>query len=159
MQFENYTERQPEIKSAPVRQPQHWFVQPVAKKPPRPVGEVRVPWEIAKQEAKGDYATKGLDVAYVIDDRVTVAQFIIENRLHGLLLQAQGPLEEAFTNRTVKTLSLVRDDEGFDTLFCLVMISGDMQPARRALRHFDQQWWLAHSKQAAGKLNFDFELV
>lgn len=159
LQFENYVERQPERQPAPVHQPQHWFIQPAAKKPPRPVGEVRVAWERAKQEATADYATKGLDAAYVIEDRRTVLQFIVENRLHGVLLQAQKPLEEAFTGKTVKKLSLVRDEEGFETLFCLVMISGEMQPARTALRNFDQQWWLAHSKKVVGKLNFDFELI
>ena len=96
---------------------------------------------------------------YVIEDRSTVAAFIEENRLRGLLLQARNPLNAAFGEAAVKTLTLVRDDEGFKRLFCLVMAPGDMQEARRALRSFDQQWWLARCEQAAGKLNFDFELV
>jgi hypothetical protein len=79
--------------------------------------------------------------------------------LRGLLLLAREPLNTAFGDKTVKNLSMVRDDEGFETLFCLVMTAGTMQDARQALRRFDQQWWLAHSRQVSGKLNFDFELI
>lgn len=104
-------------------------------------------------------STAGLDDSYVIEDRLAVSHFIDEHHLFGLLLQAKQHLDVAFTDRPVKTLSLVRDDEGFETLFCLVMIAGDMQPARQALRRFDQEWWLARSGQVAGKLNFDFELI
>jgi hypothetical protein len=158
LQFDLYSKDQPEQIDYPVEQPQ-WFAQPPAKKPPRPVGEVRVSWDTARREATVDYATKALDTVYVIEDRPTVLRFIAEHRLHGMLLQAQKPLDEAFTGKTVKKLSLVQDEEGFETLFCLVMISGEMQPARRALRNFDQQWWLTHAKQVLGKLNFDFELI
>ena len=101
----------------------------------------------------------GLDDSYVIEDRATVSHFIEEHRLQGLLLAAKEPLNDAFTDRPIKILSLLRDDEGFETLFCLVMIPGEMEPARQALRRFDEQWWLAHSGQVAGKLNFDFELI
>lgn len=104
-------------------------------------------------------AIKGLEDVYVIENRLDVAAFIQENRLRGLLLQARNPLHAAFGEGAVKTLTLVTDDEGFKTLFCLVMVQGDMVEARRALRSFDQQWWLARSELASGKLNFDFELV
>ena len=102
-------------------------------------------------------STNGLEDTYVIDDRPGVAAFIQHNRLRGLLLEARDPLDNAFGEAAIKKLSLVCDDEGFETLFCLVMVPGEMQQARRALRAFDQQWWLARSDRAAGKLNFDFE--
>ena len=104
-------------------------------------------------------AIKDLEDVYVIDDRPAVAAFIEANRLRSLLLQARNPLNAAFGEESIKTLTLVHDDEGFTTLFCLVMVFGDMQKARRALKSFDQQWWLARSGQVAGKLNFDFELI
>ena len=106
-----------------------------------------------------ELAIRDLAGLYVIEDRTAVASFIEENRLRGILLQAREALNAAFSEDAVKTIRLVRDDEGFETLFCLVMVPGDMDDARRALRSFDQQWWLSHSSQAAGKLNFDFELV
>ena len=111
------------------------------------------------REAPPDSPLKGLEDAYVISDHAAVAAFIKQNRLRGLLLQAQEPLNAAFGEGAVKRLALVDDDEGFDTLFCLILVSGDMNEARLALRSFDQHWWLARFDQAAGKLNFDFELV
>jgi hypothetical protein len=103
-------------------------------------------------------ALKGLEDLYVIDDRSAVAGFIERNRLRGLLLSARDPLNDAFGEASVKKLKLIRDDEGFETLFCLVLVSCDLAAARHALRSFDQRWWLRHSDQAAGRLNFDFEL-
>jgi hypothetical protein len=102
--------------------------------------------------------TAGLKQSYEIEDPPAVAAFVEANGLSGLLLQARHPLRRAF-GRATKTLRLVRDDHGCDTLFCLVMVSGEARKARRALRWFDEQWWLARSEQAGGKLNFDFELV
>lgn len=130
------------------------------RKRPRPAGAFEdIYGQRVKWEAPSDSGIKGLEDAYVFEDRSAVAAFIGENRLRGLLLQARGPLAAAFGEAAVKTLRLVRDDEGFRTLFCLVMVPGDMQEARRALRLFDQQWWVDGCGQAAGKLNFDFELV
>jgi hypothetical protein len=106
-----------------------------------------------------DSPIEGLEAVYVIKECAAVAGFIQENRLRGILLQATEPLNTAFGDAAIKTLTLLRDDEGFDTLFCLVMVPGDMLEARRALRSFDQRWWLARSAQAKGRLNFDFQLV
>jgi hypothetical protein len=106
-----------------------------------------------------DKGIDGLDGTFFIEDRPEVARFIEENRLRTILLDAREALSAAFGERPIKTLTLVRDDEGFDTLFCLVMVPGDMQEARHALESFDQRWWLARSAEAAGKLNFDFQLV
>ena len=111
------------------------------------------------QEVPPDSVLKRLEDAYVIDDRLAVAAFIERNRLRGLLLQARDPLNAAFGGDVPKKLALIDDDEGFCTLFCLIPVAGDMHEARLALRSFDQHWWLAHSEQAAGRLNFDFELV
>ncbi len=100
-----------------------------------------------------------LDRFYVFEDRDGVAGFIKQNRLQGLLEQAREPLKSAFGETALKKLTLITDDEGFTALFCLVRVPGDTQEARRALRSFDHQWWVGHSTGAAGKLNFDFELV
>ena len=116
-------------------------------------------WQRLIREVLPESATNGLEAVYVIRDRPALASFIKENRLRGILLEAREPLNAVFGEAAIKTLSLLRDDEGFDILFCLVMVPGDMQEARRALRSFDQRWWLSSAKRAGGKLNFDFELV
>jgi len=129
-------------------------------KPPRPVRPLQdIYSQTVNREIPPHSALKGLEDAYVIDDRSAVAAFIEQNRLRGLLLQARDPLNAAFGEAAVKMLSLIADDEGCTTLFCLIVVPGDMREARLALRSFDERWWLARSDQAAGKLNFDFELV
>ena len=129
-------------------------------KPPRPVVPLQdIHWQRLTREVPPDFELKGLEDIYVIDNRSAVADFIKQNRLCGLLLEAREPLNTALGESAVRTLTLVQDDEGFDTLFCLILVSGDMNEARLALRSFDQCWWLARSQRANGKLNFDFELI
>jgi hypothetical protein len=102
----------------------------------------------------------GLERIYVIDDRSSVLSFIERNRLRDLLLEAKTPLGGAFGNlSTINTLRLVRDDEGFDTLFCVVQFRGTVEAGMQALASFDEQWWLSRSHQCEGKLNFDFEFL
>jgi hypothetical protein len=165
-QFANYEEHQPWVKPDPKCKSQERAVQPTERKLPRPdfsfqVGDtfysaIRVH---ALEKVPADPWLIGLDPSYVISHRFNVARFIKEHRLHGLLLQAIQPLNDAFTSQRIKVLSLVCDDEGFETLFCLVMITGNMEQARQALQRFDQNWWLSRSNIAAGRLNFDFELI
>jgi len=102
---------------------------------------------------------RALEQTYVLEDRSAVPAFIKRNRLLEPLLEARGPLISAFGEATVKRLSLVEDDEGFVTLFCFVLVPGGLDEARWALNSFDESWWLIRSPEAAGKLNFDFELI
>jgi hypothetical protein len=156
LQFANYLEAQPAFQPTPVHQPQEWVVQPTAKKPPCPVGPFN---EVVLGSVPLPKTTRGLDHAYVIEDRPAVTRFIEENRLHGLLLQASQPLKAGFGEDSIRTLSIVSDDEGFETLYCIVITSGDLQQRRQTLRAFDRTWWLSRAKQAAGRLNFDFKLI
>jgi len=129
-------------------------------KPPEQVGELQyVQWERSYREARQDLGLKELEQAYVFEDRSAVAAFIERNRIRELALEAREPLNAAFGGAAVKKLTLLEDDEGFTTLFCLVLIAGDMRAARLALRSFDEHWWLARAGRAGGKLNFDFELI
>jgi hypothetical protein len=101
-----------------------------------------------------------LERTYIIDDRLAVLSFIERNRLRDLLLEASNPLQNAFGNMgSRKTLRLIRDDEGIDTLFCLVQFRGSVEAGMEALACFDEQWWLDRSERSQGKLNFDFEFV
>lgn len=131
------------------------------RKPPRPVQAVLAGthWNHCNREMPADSTTADLQKRYVIDDASRVAAFVRWNRLRGLLLEAKGQLDAAFGEAAIKRLLLVNDDEGSLALFCLVIVPGDMEEAVRALRSFDEQWWLARCEQAAGRLNFDFELV
>jgi hypothetical protein len=129
------------------------------KEPDRPREFQYSQWEGSNWGVRRHLALTELERAYVFEDRSEVAAFIERNRIRELLLEAQQPLNAAFGEGAVKKLTLVEDDEGFMTLFCLVLIAGDMRAARLALRSFDEDWWLARSGQAGSKLNFDFELI
>jgi len=102
---------------------------------------------------------RGLEEVYVFEERARVAEFVEQNRLRGLLLEARDPLVAAFGEAAVKKLSVVEDDEGSQALFCSIGISGSIDDARHALRLFDQRWWLAHCDKVSGKLNFDLDLI
>jgi len=158
LQFANYPEQQPmasstcwsdEQQAALAGQP------PASKKRPKAVGHSK---EFA-QAMPPAQDVDALDEIYVWDNRPSVLRFIEESRVRGLLLDARQALDDAFGNDAIKSLSLVRDDEGFDTLFCLVRTRAQLETATRALREFDEHWWLARSEEAAGKVNFDFDLV
>jgi len=116
--------------------------------------------ETRNQEAHQDRASRALEQAYVFGDRREILAFIMGSRvIEELLLEAQEPLNSAFGQESVKKLTLVEDDEGFVTLFCFILAPGNLHEARRALRSFDESWWLARSGKVGGKLNFDFELI
>jgi hypothetical protein len=120
---------------------------------------LRIQWERSSSEGLQHLVLKDLEKLYVFEDRAAVAAFIERTRLLRVLLEARDPLNAAFGEAAVKKLTLMEDDEGFETLFCLILIPGDMRQAKVALKSFDERWWLARSSDVGGKLNFDFELV
>ncbi len=127
---------------------------------PEQVGELQhIPQERPYWERRQDLAPRELEQMYVFEDRSAITAFIKRNRLLGLLAEAPGPLNAAFGKDAVKKLTLKEDDEGFETLFCLILVPGDMLQAKLALKSFDEQWWLARSGEDGGKLNFDFDLI
>jgi|ERR1700677_841026 hypothetical protein len=105
------------------------------------------------------YVAEAVDQIYVLENRDEVEKFIRQNRLRAWLLQAVEPLNEAFGEGAIKALRLETDEEGGQTLFCLVKFPNTLDEARHALAFFDRMWWSAHCAPVAGKLNFDFELV
>jgi len=116
--------------------------------------------ETLNRVVQPDPVSKALEQVYVFEDRREILAFIMGSRvIEELLLEAQEPLNSAFGQESVKKLTLVEDDEGFVSLFCLVWVPGSLHEARRALRSFDESWWLARSGKVGGKLNFDFELI
>jgi len=102
---------------------------------------------------------ESLDRVYVFDERAEVQNFIRRNRLQPWLEQAIGPLNRAFGEPAIKTLKLDTDDEGTQTLFCLVRVTESLDHARNALAAFDREWWSANCGLVASKLNFDYELA
>jgi hypothetical protein len=104
-------------------------------------------------------ALSALEEVYVFEERARVGGFVQRNRLRNLLLEARDPLIATFGETAVRKLSVVEDDEGSETLFCSIGVSGSLDEARRALTSFDQGWWLDRCANVSRKLNFDFELI
>jgi len=158
LQFANYLEQQPTASSTGWSEKQQGTLAEqisASKKRPRAAGYFR---ELV-QAMPPAHNADGLDEVYVWDDRPSVLQFIEENRVVGILLEARQALDDAFGPDAIKTLCLARDDEGFETLFCLVRTRSELEVATRSLQLFDERWWLARSEEACGKVNFDFDLV
>ncbi len=120
---------------------------------------VVVPWRDSNRGMPLDDVLKSIETDYVIENRSEVARFIQKNRLRGLLLEAVKLLDTFFDTDAIKALTLVTDDEGTESLFCLLITPGEMEEARSRLRSFDEDWWLSNSARSGGKLNFDFELI
>jgi hypothetical protein len=118
----------------------------------------QIPYSLLEKPLVGS-ELRALEQAYVLEDRTAILAFIKRNGLLEPLVEAREPLSAAFGEAAVKKLTLVEDDEGFVTLFCLILFPGGLEEARRALNSFDESWWLARSGQVGGKLNFDFDLV
>jgi hypothetical protein len=157
LQFANYPDQQQTASSSCWSEKYEWTREEqlvASKKRPRAVGV-----EELEQAVPSPQDSDALDKIYVWEDRPSILRFIDENRVRGLLLDAHDALDNAFGKDAIKSLSLVRDDEGFDTLVCLVRTPSDLEIATRALQEFDERWWLARSVEARGKVNFDFDLV
>ena len=95
----------------------------------------------------------------ITTNRRETFKFIETNDLLPILLKSEKYVSDAFGQASLKTLAIVQDDEGYRTLFCLVVFGGTLAEAQEALRSFDRDWWLRNSRKFGSKLNFDFELV
>jgi hypothetical protein len=106
-----------------------------------------------------DNAPTILNQVYVIDGHAEVNSFVRRYRLRQMLEEAVEPLKAAFGQTAIRVLKLVTDEEGSQTLYCLVMVPDSLENARHSLDSFDRQWWLERCGPVAGKLNFDYELI
>ena len=97
--------------------------------------------------------------AFVFSDPISVGTFLREHRaLPIVLLDAVPRLRDAFgTDATLQLQLMVEEDE--PTILCgLVLWAGPLPSAQRALRRFDEAWWLSNCQRASGNLIFDYEL-
>jgi len=116
-------------------------------------------WQAFDMVQSRNGTVSSLEDAFIIEDRANVSRFIDQNHLAGLLRQAAQPLDATFGENAIKTLRLVRDDEGAETLFCFVITHVGLEAAMCSLRRFDEEWWIARCGLTAGRMNFDFELL
>jgi hypothetical protein len=126
---------------------------------PQPAARVKkvgVYIELQPQAAPNEMAE--LNAQFVMADARETSKFILDNGLGLILLESRMHIEAKF-GEAVKTLKVVEDDEGHQTLFCLLVYRGPLQDAKQALASFDRDWWLNRAGEFSDRLNFDFELA
>jgi hypothetical protein len=116
-------------------------------------------WEFFNHLLTKNSVLDSINKSYVVVDPKSVATFIEEHRLRGILDQAIEPLNRAFGASSIKQINIFEDDEGGRTLFCAVKFPGALADAIRALDAFDEDWWVKNAARFGARLNFDFELI
>lgn len=116
--------------------------------------------QMAQFEANHQAVLTEVQKSYVIPKDSPVRDFFKSHRtIPQLLTQAAPRLKEYFGVGTVFSLRTQVDEYGSQTLYAVVRWPGDVHAVRAALENFDDHWWIANSRQAAGDLTFTYELV
>jgi hypothetical protein len=116
--------------------------------------------QMAQFAANHEAAMADLQRSYVFVNEPVVREFFISHRTAPhILLEAVPHLQRYFKNATIFNLRATVDEYGAQTLYAVALWPGSVQDARAALDLFDDNWWIANSRQAAGDLTFTYELV
>jgi hypothetical protein len=116
--------------------------------------------QMAQFEANHEAAITDLQKSYVFVNEPAVRDFFISHRTAPqILLEAAPHLRRYFANGTIFNLRATVDEYGAQTLYAVALWAGPVQDARAALDLFDDNWWIANSRQVAGDLTFTYELV
>ncbi len=111
-------------------------------------------------EAEHDSALEELRRKFILPPDPSVVTFLNDHRtLPQILLEAADHLRAYFGADTIFNLRAPIDESGARTLYAVVMWPGTVSAVREALARFDDEWWIAHSRQASGYLTFTYELV
>ncbi len=116
--------------------------------------------QMAQFEADHQAVITEVQKSYVLPADSPVKDFFKSHRtIPQLLTQAAPRLKQYFGIGPVFTLRTTVDEYGSQTLYAVVKWPGDVREVRSALEKFDEQWWIANSRQAGGDLTFTYELV
>jgi hypothetical protein len=97
---------------------------------------------------------------FVLFSSSAVEKYLSEHRtLAQILLESVPHLRAHFGADAILNLRALMDESGSQTLYAVVMWSASLQDVRCHMAGFDDGWWLAHSRQTSGYLNFTYELV
>ena len=94
----------------------------------------------------------------ILDNRLFVGLLNEEPALGPLLMEAVGPLKNAFGERPIVQIRVQFSDD--DSLVKVgVQVPADLggEP-ERSLRSFDELWWLKNCHRSGGTLVFDYEI-
>jgi hypothetical protein len=116
--------------------------------------------QMAQFEVEHEATVAELQKNYVFLNDQAIRSFFKSHRtVPQLLFEAAPQLKKNFGAGTVFTLRAETDEDGAQTLYAFAVWPGDVRDVRIALEQFDEQWWIANSRQASGDLTFNYELV
>lgn len=115
--------------------------------------------QMADHEADFARVLAELQKLFVFTDQEEIASFLRSNRsLAAILVDSAPPFAEAFPGTPI-ALDIMTEEGASRTIYALALWHGDRASARKALNDFDERWWLANMRKAAGRLVFDYELM
>jgi len=122
------------------------------------------PWSVgtASTFRTLDVSLQGIEYLYSVPDRRAVREFILDNQdLAEVLIDAFGPLTEAFGPFPQVCLSVVRDPEIENSAELLgsILTPLGVNEALDRLTRFDERWFLRQLQRANGRLVFNLEFV
>ncbi len=92
------------------------------------------------------------------DDRTIIELLEAEPALYSLLIDAVVPLQQAFGDKRIVHVWVQSSDED-SILKVAVQLPADFgDDPERALRSFDEEWWLNNCHRSGGALVFDYEM-
>jgi hypothetical protein len=117
-------------------------------------------YEQARPNRDSAAQLRSLQQHYTILDsnRVIIKLLEEESALYTLLVEAVSPLKNAFgEGRIVQVRVQFSDDDSL--LKVAVQLPADFEnDPERALRSFDEDWWLSNCHRSGGALVFDYEI-
>jgi len=130
------------------------------EKSPHFLGSNERDQELDRMMEERETAIKRLRTLYVFDDPSTVINFLrLHRTVSSLLAEAVPFLRRCFDVHSILRLRVVPDENSFGTIYGLVEWKSTVESARKALRTFDEDWWIAASSKASGKVMFDYQLA
>lgn len=89
-----------------------------------------------------------------------VASFLANHRsLPHLLAEAFDRLQQAFGTRVVVNLEVSTDEDGYQTLYAIVLWRGDAHHAEAAFNSFVENWWIHRMNAPTADIAFVYQLI
>jgi hypothetical protein len=115
--------------------------------------------QMAEFEALHETAVSEVRRYYIFQNEQAIRAFFRSQRAAPqLLIEAASQLRKNFGENTIFNLRLSVDEYGARSLYAVVAWLGHVREVRKALEHFDEQWWIANSGRASGDVTFTYEL-
>jgi len=96
---------------------------------------------------------------FIFTNAEDVKMFLRSHRgIPSLLIEAVPHFQKCFSNVPL-ALDVVTEEGSPRTIYVLAQWKEERKQAKKALRNFDEQWWLKNLSKAGGKVVFDYELI